>query len=351
MAFTEPTHAYEMLWRFSANRQSALGTPLGDGNLTLSAVVSGFDVGKLAHRLISDAECYGKGHPYATSQRKVAQMTALQRAAELNDLFAGWAAAFCLGSDTPSQPNPGGNPTVYDHVIQWSDLSASKAMPFTTVHEKPWAGLARKLPDLVVASFTLSGRGQDAVQMAIQLLGSGRATDAAFTPPTLAAPSYLDGGGAVIKLGPSGAAADISSRVVEWSVAVNANPDEANGRYPSSGLYVGRWWYGPKRTAVPELTLFVNQSDTDILDLFRDDTPQELQINLAGAVITPGQPEVYRMNLLWPEIHFAAAEDTLVDGKVALRMTVGEDGVFQKAGSEPFQVTVTNKTPEYLAAA
>jgi hypothetical protein len=339
-----------MLWRFSANRQSALGTPLGDGNLTLSAVVSGFDVGKLAHRLISDAERYGKGHPYATSQRKVAQMTALQRAAELNDLFAGWAAAFCLGSDTPSQPNPGGNPTVYDHVIQWSDLSASKAMPFTTVHEKPWAGLARKLPDLVVASFTLSGRGQDAVQMAIQLLGSGRATDAAFTPPTLAAPSYLDGG-AVIKLGPSGAAADISSRVVEWSVAVNANPDEANGRYPSSGLYVGRWWYGPKRTAVPELTLFVNQSDTDILDLFRNDTPQELQINLAGAVITPGQPEVYRMNLLWPEIHFTAAEDTLVDGKVALRMTVGEDGVFQKAGSEPFQVTVTNKTPEYLAAA
>jgi len=351
MAFTEPTHAYEMLWRFSAKRQSALGTPLSDGNLTLSAVVSGFDVGKLSHRLISDAERFGKGHPYATSQRKVAQMTALQRAAELNDIFAGWAAAFCLGSDTPSQPNPGGNPTVYDHVIQWADMSASKAMPFTTIHEKPWAGLARKLPDLVVASFTLSGRGQDAVQMAIQMLGSGRATDAGFTPPTLATPGYLDGGGAVIKLGPSGAAVDISSRVVEWSVAVNANPDESNGRYPSSGLYVGRWWYGSKRTAVPELTLFVNQSDTDILDLFRNDTAQELQINLAGGVITPGQPEVYRMDLLWPEVHFTAAEDTLVDGKVALRMTVGEDGVFQKAGSETFQVTVTNTTPAYLAAA
>ena len=41
MAFTEPTHAYEMLWRFSAKRQSALGTPLADGNLTLSALVSG----------------------------------------------------------------------------------------------------------------------------------------------------------------------------------------------------------------------------------------------------------------------------------------------------------------------
>ena len=351
MAFTEPTHAHEMLWRFSVKRQSALGTPLSDGNLTLSAVVSGYDVGKLSHRLVSDAERFGKGHPYATSQRKVAQMTALQRAAELNDIFAGWAAAFCLGSDTPSQPNPGGNPTVYDHVIKWANMSVSKAMPFTTIHEKPWAGLARKLPDLVVASFTLSGRGQDPVQMAIQMLGSGRATDAAFTPPTLANPAYLDGGGAVIKLGPSGAAVDISSRVVEWSVAVNANPDESNGRYPSSGLYVGRWWYGSKRTAVPELTLFVNQSDTDILDLFRNDTAQELQINLAGAVITPGQPEIYRMNLLWPEVHFTAAEDTLVDGKVALRMTAGEDGVFQKAGSEYFQVTVTNTTPAYLAAA
>ncbi len=30
MAFTEPSHAYEMLWRFSANRQSAIGTPLVD---------------------------------------------------------------------------------------------------------------------------------------------------------------------------------------------------------------------------------------------------------------------------------------------------------------------------------
>ncbi len=351
MAFTEPTHAYEMLWRFSANRQSALGTPLGDGNLTLSAVVSGYDVGKLSHRLISDAELYGKGHPYATSHRKVAQMTALQRAAELNDIFAGWAAAFCLGSVNSSQPNPGGNPAAYDHVITWSDLSVSKTMPFTTIHERPWAGLARKLPDLVVASFTLSGRGQEPVQMAIQMLGSGRATDAAFTPPPLATPSYLDGGGAVVKLGPSGAAVDISNRVVEWSVAVNANPDESNGRYPSSGLYVGRWWYGAKRTAVPEMTLLVNQSDADILDLFREDTPQELQINLGGAVITPGQPEVYRMDLLWPEVHFTAAEDTLVDGKVALRMTVGEEGVFQKAGSEYFQVTVTNTEPAYLAAA
>src|SRR3990167_5693243 len=351
MAFTEPTHAYEMLWRFSANRQSALGTPLADGNLTLSALVSGYDVGKLAHRLASNADRFGKGHPYATSQRKVAQMTSLQRALELNDIFAGWAAAFCLGSVTTTQPNPTNNPTVYDHVIRWSNLATSKAMPFTTIHEKPWAGLARKLPDLVVASFTLSGRGQDAVQMAIQMLGSGRASDASLSAPTLATPAYLDNGGVVIKLGPSGAAVDISSRVIEWSVAVNANPDEANGRFPSSGIYVGRWWYGPKRTAVPELTLFVNQSDTDILDLFRNDTAQELRINLAGAVITGGQPEVYRMDLLWPEIHFTAVEDTIVDGKVALRMTVGEDGVFQKAGSEYFQATVTNTTPAYLVAA
>ena len=351
MAFTEPTHAYEMLWRFSANRQSALGTPLGDGNLTLSALVSGYDIGKLAHRLISDADRFGKGHPYATSQRKVAQMTSLQRALELNDIFAGWAAAFCLGSVTSTQPNPANNPSVYDHVIRWSNLATSKVMPFTTIHEKPWAGLARKLPDLVLASFTLNGRGQDPVQMSLQMLGSGRTSDAPLTMPTLQTPAFLDDGGAVIKLGPSGAAVDISSRVIEWSVAVNANPDEANGRFPSSGLYVGRWWYGSKRTAVPELTLFVNQSDTDILDLFRNDTAQELRINLAGAVITAGQPEVYRMDLLWPEIHFTAVEDTIVDGKVALRMTVGEDGVFQKSGSEYFQATVTNTTPAYLVAA
>ena len=89
MAFTEPTHAYEMLWRFSANKQATLGTPLADGNLTLSALVSGFDIGKLAHRLLSNADRFGKGHPYPTSHRKVAQMTSLQRAAELNDIFAG----------------------------------------------------------------------------------------------------------------------------------------------------------------------------------------------------------------------------------------------------------------------
>ena len=351
MAFTEPSHAHEMLWRFSANRQSTLGTPLADGNLTLSALVSGYDIGKLAYRLISNADRFGKGHPYATSQRKVAQTTSLQRTAELNDIFAGWAAAFCLGSVTTTQPNPTNNPSAYDHVIRWSDLAASKTMPFTTIHEKPWAGLARKLPDLVVGGFSLSGRGQDAVQFSIQMLGSGRVSDASLTSPTLLTPSYLDDGNAIIKLGATGAAVDISSRVVEWGVTVQANPDEANGRHPSSGLYVGRWWYGPKRTAVPELTLFVNQSDTDILDLFQDDTAQELQINLRGKVITGGQPEVYRMDLLWPEIHFTAVEDTVVDGKVALRMSVGEDGVFQKSGSEYFQITVTNTTPSYLVAA
>jgi hypothetical protein len=348
MAFTEPSHAYEMLWRFSTKRQTAIGTALADGNLPLSALVSGFDVGKLAHRMVPDAEKFGKGHPFATSHRKVAQMTSLQRTVELNDVLAGWTAAFCMGSVTTSQPNPGGNPTAFDHVIKWSNLAASKAMPFTTIHEKPWAGLARKLPDMVVASFALSGRGQDAVQLSFQMMGSGRATDAAMTTPTVSSAAYLDNGGAVIKLGPSGAAVDISNRVVEWSASVEANPDEQAGRFPSSGLYVGRWWYGAKRTAVPELTLLVNQGDADILDLFRDDTAQELQINLRGAAITGGQPEVYRMDLLWPEIHFTAAEDTLVDGKVALRLSPGQDGVFLKSGSEIFQVTVTNTTSSYL---
>ncbi len=348
MAFTEPTHAYEMLWRFSTKRQATIGSALSDANLSLSALVSGFDVGKLSHRLIADADRFGKGHAYATSQRKVAQMTSLQRTVELNDVFAGWVAAFCMGGVTSNQPNPGNNPTVYDHVVKWTNLASSKAMPFTTVHEKPWTGLARKLLDLVVASFTLSGRGQDAVQLSLQMLGSGRASDAALAAPTLATPAFLDNGGAVIKLGPSGATVDISSRVIEWSATVEAHPDEANGRYPSSGLYVGRWWYGPKRTAVPELTLLVNQSDADLLDLFRNDTAQELQINLHGAVITAGQPEIYRMDLLWPEIHFTAVEDTVVDGKVALRLSVGEDGVFLKSGSEIFQVTVTNTTPSYL---
>ena len=348
MAFTEPSHAYEMLWRFSTKRQTTIGTALSDANLPLSALVSGFDVGKLAHRLIPDAERFGKGHPYATGHRKVAQMTSLQRTVELSDIFAGWVAAFCMGNVATNQPNPAGNPTVYDHVIKWTNLATTKAMPFTTIHEKPWAGLARKLADLVVASFTLNGRGQDAVQLSWQMLGSGRASDATMTTPAVSAPAFLDNGNAVIKLGPLGAPVDISSRVIEWSAAVQANPDEANGRFPSSGLFVGRWWYGPKRTAVPELTLLVNQSDTDILDLFRNDTAQELQINLSGAVITGGQPEIYRMNLVWPEIHFTAVEDTVVDGKVALRMSVGEDGVFLKAGSEIFQVTVTNTTASYL---
>ena len=176
-----------------------------------------------------------------------------------------------------------------------------------------------------------------------------RSARIAVADPSWAPQEYE--GGTLIRLGASGATVDISNRVAEWSVAVQANPDEANGRFPSSGLYVGRWWYGPKRTAIPELTLFVNRSDTDILDLFRNDTAQELQINLTGAVITNGQPEVYRMDMLWPEIHFTAAEDVVLDNKVAFRMTTGEDGVFQKSGSEYFQVTVTNTTAAYLVAA
>lgn len=351
MAFTEPSHAHEMLWRFSPKKQNTIGTALSDGNLPDSALVNGYDVGKLAHRLISNADRMGKGHPYATSQRRVARMISLARNVELNDLFAGWAAAFCLGDVSSAQPDAINNPTVYDHTITWSSMATSKAMPFTTIHEKPWAGLARKLLDMVVAGFTLSGRGQDPVALAISMLGSGRATDVALPAPTLTDLNYLDNGGAIIKLGASGGAVDISSRVIDWSVAVAANPDEANGRYPSTGEYVGRWWYGPKRTAIPELTLFVQQDDADLLDLFRNDTARELQINCAGAVITGGEPEIYRMDMLWPEIHFTAVDDVIVDGKMALRMTVGEDGVFQKAASEYFQITVTNKVVAYLAGA
>ena len=348
MAFTEPSHAHEMLWRFSTKRQATIGAALSDGNLPLSALVSGYDIGKLSHRMVSDGDRFGKGHPYTVSHRKVAASTSLQRTVELSSIFAGWVPAFCMGSVTSTQPNPTNNPTVYDHVIKWSNLTASKAMPFTTIHERPWTGLARKLADMVVSSFSLSGRGQDPVQMSFQMLGSGRSTDVPLTAPGVSAASYLDGGGAAIKLGVPGGAVDISSRVLEWGVTVQSNPDEANGRYPSSGLYVGRWWYGSKRTATPELTLLINQSDTDILDLFRNDVAQELQINISGATVTNGQPEVYRMDMLWPEIHFTAIDDAVVDGKVALRMSVGEEGVFQKPGSEIFQITVTNTTASYL---
>lgn len=343
----EPQRAFDVTWLFSTKKESAYGTPLADANLTRRVVAPQVEAGKVAKLFRSDRERVGKGHEFATELEELARDLRRSAALDASSLTVAWVAAFGMGKVATTQPNPGGNPTAYDHAFTFADPAVSKHAPTTTVYEELTADLKRRLVSLACNDFTLAGRGREPVELRASWMGSGATSDGAYSGslPALTAQSFLLGADADILFGPQGAPVSIKDRVLAWSVSVAQSLEADLGYYPGSGKFRGRLWYGLRRVTAA-LTLFAKQTD-DVLTLFLNDTVRELRINLTGDVIGPG-PEVHRALIVLPAVRLTALDDAVEGSHIVYRVEIGEAGVLKQAGLEPLQITVTNTEPSFL---
>ncbi len=342
----EPQRSFDTTWLFSTKKETAYGTALADADLSRHVVASAVEVGKIAKFFRTDIDRFGKGHEFPTELNELARDLRRTTSFDASSLTLAWVAAFAMGKVASSQPNPGGNPSAYNHVITFADPAVSKHAPTTTVYEELTADLKRRLVSLACNDFALSGRARDPAQVVANWIGSGQTVDGALTPlPALTAQSFFLGADTDVLLGPQGAPVSLKDRVLDWSVSVTQSLDADLGYHPGSGKFRGRIWYGPRRISAA-LTFFARQSD-DIVTLFLNDTLRELQIQLNGDVIGPG-PEKHRAVIKLPAVRITAADDALEGNHVVYRIEINETGVLKQAGSEPLEITVTNTEPSFL---
>jgi len=111
---------------------------------------------------------------YPSESRTISHTLAKPMPVELNsDDIVRWLYAAC-GQISSSQPDAGGNPTVYQHIIKLIDLSVSHQLPPFGVAEKAGTGLDQEFVGCVAREFTMAGNAVDVITGAVNWEGSGK---------------------------------------------------------------------------------------------------------------------------------------------------------------------------------
>jgi hypothetical protein len=240
------------------------------------------------------------GHDYTVQLQQVERDLQETMIFPMDTWLGAWACAFGMGLVTSSQPNAGGNPTAWKHVIKPQDPSAGKDMPVTTVYTEAAnvAGLQRRLQSCCVKNISLEFPASAPGKITVALAGSGQLTTGLLaSQPAIPTYNFLMSNDMVFKYGTQAAPTDISSEIVLGSVKFDFtwNMDDANSRAPGGGLYRSRAWVGQ-----PDITLtfqrFVDDAASTPDDDWLADTIREVLITVPGSVIGAG-PEKHQLDL------------------------------------------------------
>jgi len=243
---------YSVQWAFSKKKQSAYGTELLDGDLTLAYPFKGPDVVEENIEWLTDDDEFGKGHEFTTRQDEHVRDVKLARNFGLTSFTAGWGLSFAMGSVASAQQEA---TSAYKHTFKFSDPDTVQGQnPVTTIVELDAAGNKIKVRDLAVNDLKFSGKMKERVQMALNLVGSGHAEASAISMPALTAGFFLSMTGGKLELGPSGALVDESDRFRSFEFGILNNLMADDGYYPGCGLYRGRCRFG-RRAATLSLVI------------------------------------------------------------------------------------------------
>lgn len=347
----EAQRAMEMQWAFSSKKQSDFDTKVADGSITMTHPVREVNPAEVSKEFRSDKDTYGKGHEFATDIWQVAQDVRKTINVDGSSYMLGWLIAFALGKVVTTQPDVTNCPNTYQHACTFfdPDTEATAQLPVTTIVEKVTgaANLKRYLESMALSSLTISGEGFEHLNAVAEWIGGGKVTASALTMPDLPTVSYLTSNFATVKLGDTEEA--VTTRVRSWSVAINNNPKEDRGYFPSSGMYRGRLEIGA-RTVVPSLVIDLDAT-SDFYDDFIANTQLALEILCEGDVAESAPCTTkHTLKLEFPRLKYTALPIEESDGVFTYAVTFSEESVLYNASDTPplFQATVINKTVSYL---
>lgn len=125
---------------------------------------------------IADNKEYATGQPQATEQWIVAHEAQRQLDYDLCFEEIGRALLLAFGKVVTTQPDAGGNPTVYQHVFSPMDVTVTRQLPAITLVEQLGSAIDRKFPSMVSESLGFRGEGSQRLSVSESLHGSGKLT-------------------------------------------------------------------------------------------------------------------------------------------------------------------------------
>jgi len=348
----EAQRSVETQWAFSSKKQSDFDTKVADGSILLTHPVREVNPAEVTKEFRSDRDTYGKGHEFATDMWQVAQDVRKTINVDGSTYMLGWLLAFALGKVVTTQPDGTNCPNTYQHVCTFfdPDVAGTAQLPVTTVVEKvsAAANLKRYLESMALSSLTISAEGFEHLNATSEWIGGGKVSASTTTIPALPTVEYLTSNEAVFKLGDS--LETVTTRVRSWSVAINNNPREARGYFPSSGQYRGRLEIGA-RSVVPAVVLDLDAT-SDLYDDFLANTKVSLEILCEGALVEAAPCAVkHTLKLEFPDMYYFAQPIEENDGIFTYSIAFSEESVLYETGASPaplFQATVINKEVSYL---
>lgn len=290
---------------------------------------------------ITDRNWTGKGHPYATFQRKVGQDAARRFNMPASLEMIGWSLAHAMGDVTTSGTMPD-----YTHDFDFADAAVSKQVPVSTIYEMLSAGIEQRYHSMAVRSVEFSIANLQLVSAVAELTGSGEiSTGAHAGTPALLSQELLIGGEVDIQIGnPGGALSSIKERIVNATVRVSPNLIENRGRFPGSGQYKGREIFSSHGVSLT-VGIEADQANSDFLDYFLADTPKALKII---GTISAARSFTFH----WPQFRVGQNQLGYQDRLLQYNVTVGEENIFKETPSAspdvPFEAQVKNGVAGYL---
>lgn len=350
-----PSRILDQRLVLSKLKQAAFLTALTDVNLQAGKRFSPTTpmFGQPTPKFFTNRNQAMRGTDFATVRQEVEREYQEQLTFDADTWLLAWMAAFGMGSVTSTQPNAGGNPTAWQHLIKPLDpSSAGKDLPVTTVYMEAAqsANLQRRQIGCAVRDFSFEFKQAAPVTATCTLQSSGQTTAGTLsTPPSIPTQNLVMSNDLHIFYGTQGAPTDISSQIVPGSVKFSFTwgLDDANSRSPGAGLYRSRAWVGS-----PSITMDFQRYVDDAASTPNDDwlagTVQEVKLSVAGAQIGSG-PETHLLQIrglaVCPEvIKLGQSGD-----KTVYQYTFSPEHWLKQGTNDVVTITVQNLETSYFA--
>ncbi len=345
---------FQVKWGATRKKEATYGAGLADADHDMLLPFLGPDLIDLVPTYDTNADEFGKGHPYPTRQDMMKWDAPFKRRFKCSVEALGWLGSLALGNVVTTQPNAAGNPTVYKHTMKPFVVSSVNDLPSTSIVEQTNDFRTKKYPGIIVANLMLSGEGVNWVNLESDVYGSGKQLAFAGSIPALTVVNYLRTHEAKLELGEYGQAlVNISSDLKKWSLKWDNAPELEDGYFPGSGTQVtdspstgavrGRVERGTPKLEL-SITFRVN-SDTHKQHL-ENNKSLAIKLSLLGEVITTGQPEKYEAIIDVYKFGYAAVPIGIENGMQVYNITANV--FYDESVSKILQVAVQNKHAAYL---
>ena len=267
---------------FSLNKQSAIGVAVADGNMVERLPYRGNIQPVLKEVAVDDAQHGGKGHDQPTRRNRIKTWYEWPDLVyDLTHLSALQIPAFVFGSNTPTQPDVTGSPSVWQHDMAYIDKAATPEVDYTSLLYKAGAAFDEKYSGCVHGGFTLQGNLNDHVTIALnQLISRTKATFAGTNPSLATGQSFYKTLKSSFDFGAQAGAVGIEADVRSWNLSFsqNAKPFWYPNLTSGTEHLIAQVLRG-RQTVQGQITVFL---DSTIRDLLQNHTLSELTLVLGS---------------------------------------------------------------------